>query len=125
MCSSSETITMSLPDGIRLESSESRGRYLVADRSFSPGDIVVSQQPYSAVLFTEHINRFCNYCFRDGMKLSRCSRSKFAHYCCRECQLKDWQDGYKYECEFLQKCSPRRPPDSTRLAARVVWKRQR
>eukprot|EP00210_Caulerpa_lentillifera_P006017 g5751.t1 len=114
-----------LPDGVRLDSSPTKGRFLVATRHFSPGDVVVSQLPYAAVLFSEHISKFCNYCFQRGENLRRCSRSKFAHYCSKEHQLKDWKDGYKYECEFLQQCAPRRPPESTRLAARVVWKRKR
>lgn len=114
-----------IPDGVRLESSSSKGRFLVATRDYTPGDVVVSQLPYVAVLFSEHASKFCNYCFERGDKLRRCSRSRFAHYCSKEHQLKDWKEGYKYECEFLQHCAPRVPPESTRLAARVVWKRKR
>ena len=108
--------------GVRVEKTHERGRHLVARRSFEPGDVVVSQWPYAAVLFNAEISRFCNYCFRSATNLRRCSRSKFASYCSRECQLRDWKEGYRNECDFLVQSAPRIPPASVRLAAHVAWK---
>eukprot|EP00775_Hariotina_reticulata_P013528 gene13528-biopygen15414 len=53
----------------------------------------------------------------------RCSRSRFAHYCCQAHQKAAWRAYYRQECEALVACAPRIPPASVRLAARVLWRR--
>lgn len=108
-----------------VETSDSKGRFLVAAKDFEVGDVVASQWPYAAVLFNDNVSHFCSRCFQPGSDLRRCARSKFARYCSKTCQLEDWKDGYRYECELLTECAPRIPPASIRLAARVVWKRMR
>lgn len=110
---------------IRVEVSGEKGRHLIAQRGFEVGEVVVTQWPYAAVLFNEHVPNFCNRCFRPGSNLRRCARSKFGRYCSKEHQLRDWQEGYRLECEFLVKCSPRVPPAAIRLAAHVAWKRKK
>lgn len=110
-------------DAVRVEITPSKGRHLIAQKAFKVGEVVISQEPYAAVLFNEHIQHFCNWCFKPGSHLSRCSKSKFARYCSRQHQLLDWKSGYKLESDFLVGCHPRVPPASIRLAAHVAWNR--
>ena len=83
-------------------------------------------------------SRMCDYCLRTsqggggggrgegGQPLLRCARSKLARYCSREHQAEAWRKGgYQSECKALVAGSPRVPPPTVRLAARVLWRRLR
>ncbi len=43
----------------------------------------------------------------------------------KEHQRAAWVGGYKVECEALVRCAPRVPPPTVRLAARILWRRER
>ncbi|XP_074393372.1 histone-lysine N-methyltransferase SMYD3 isoform X2 [Zonotrichia albicollis] len=53
--------------------------------------------------------------------LHRCSQCKVAKYCGRTCQKEAWLD-HKQECKCLKSIEPNFPPDSVRLAGRIVFK---
>ncbi|KAM0791084.1 hypothetical protein ACM66B_004375 [Microbotryomycetes sp. NB124-2] len=66
--------------------------------------------------------------------LSRCSGCSVVQYCSRECQLKDWKQGHKQECQALQRWlkSKNTAPGSNRVyevvpftdirgMARLIW----
>ena len=45
-------------------------------------------------------NRDCfNTEKHDTPSFARCARCKLAHYCCKECQVKDWKDRHKQVCK--------------------------
>ncbi|KAL2098592.1 hypothetical protein ACEWY4_005072 [Coilia grayii] len=51
--------------------------------------------------------------------LLRCSQCKTARYCNAQCQKQGWSE-HKGECSHLKSLQPRIPPDSVRLAARIL-----
>ncbi|XP_009990546.1 PREDICTED: histone-lysine N-methyltransferase SMYD3-like [Tauraco erythrolophus] len=53
--------------------------------------------------------------------LHRCSQCKVAKYCGKSCQKEAWLD-HKRECRCLKSVEPNFPPDSIRLAGRIVFK---
>ncbi|XP_009575740.1 PREDICTED: uncharacterized protein LOC104076542 [Fulmarus glacialis] len=53
--------------------------------------------------------------------LHRCSQCKVAKYCGKSCQKEAWLD-HKQECRCLKSVKPNFPPDSVRLAGRIVFK---
>jgi SET and MYND domain-containing protein len=120
-----------LPDGVLLRRDARRGRHLVASRAFRAGELVLSQEAYRAVLLDADTPQRCDHTFLPRppgsarKKLLRCSRSKLARYVSREAQAAAWRDGYKQECAALVRCAPHVPPPTVRLAARVLWRRQR
>lgn len=62
--------------------------------------------------------------FRKGSKgLQRCSGCRQEHYCGRECQAAAW-GLHRMECRRLKRVSPRVPPDTARLMAKVILKLQ-
>lgn len=109
--------------------SEQLGRHLVAARSLDPGQTVLEQHPYAVVLYDEQAPLRCDWCLQPasqpGSTLLRCTRSRFAHYCCRDHQKAAWKAYYRQECAALVACAPRVPPATVRLAARVLWRRDR
>lgn len=45
-------------------------------------------------------NRDCfNTEKHDTPSFARCARCKLAHYCCKECQVKDWKDRHRQVCQ--------------------------
>lgn len=115
---------MSLP-GISVAYSAEKGRHIVATKSFSPGQLVLEQLPYAAVLYDEQVPGRCDHCYAPCERPLKCGRSKLARYCSREHQKAAWDAGYKQECDSLVKLAPRVPPPTVRLAARTLWRRQR
>ena len=111
--------------GVTVCCSPVKGRHLVASRAFRPGELILEQQPYAAVLYDEHVPGRCDFCFAACERPLRCGRSNLARYCSREHQKAAWEAGYKQECEALVQCAPRVPPPTVRLAARTLWRRHR
>uniref|UniRef100_A0A803YN78 [histone H3]-lysine(4) N-trimethyltransferase n=1 Tax=Meleagris gallopavo TaxID=9103 RepID=A0A803YN78_MELGA len=63
-----------------------------------------------------------NWMFSLGNEhLHRCSQCKVAKYCGKSCQKEGWLD-HKRECKCLRNVKPNFPPDSVRLAGRIVFK---
>ncbi|GLI61325.1 hypothetical protein VaNZ11_003682 [Volvox africanus] len=114
-----------LLDGFAVRFLFGKGRHLIATRPFAPGEIILKQDPYVSVLSGKQITCFCDFCYSNCQRPLRCSRSKLAHYCCKEHQRLAWTAGYKEECEALVRCSPRVPPPTIRMAARLLWRRAR
>lgn len=112
-------------DGITIAYNASKGRHIVATKAFAPGQLVLEQEPYAAVLYDEHVPGRCDHCFEVCETPLRCGRSRLARYCSREHQRIAWNQGYKQECDSLVKLAPKVPPPTVRLAARVLWRRQR
>ncbi|KAG2493715.1 hypothetical protein HYH03_008228 [Edaphochlamys debaryana] len=111
--------------GFAVRFSADKGRHLVATRAFSPGALVLKQEPLAAVLYDEATPGHCDHCFAAVPRPLRCSRSRLARYCSREHQRAAWAAGFRAECEALVRCAPRVPPPTVRLAARILWRRAR
>jgi hypothetical protein len=76
--------------GLRVEEREGRGRCLVAARPFAPGDLLLEQAPYAAVLLDDA--PACDACGRvaqgGAAELKRCTRCRAVRYCGAECQVR-------------------------------------
>lgn len=109
-------------DGLRLASSPSKGRHLLAARPFRAGQLVLEQDPSASALYDEQALLRCDDCLRLCPAPQRCGRCKLARYCGREHQKRAWDSGHREECASLVACAPRVPPASVRLAARLLWR---
>lgn len=49
---------------VDIEKSEKMGRYCIAKQSIKPGEILVREDPYSAVLLAEYAGTHCFHCFK-------------------------------------------------------------
>ena len=99
-----------------------RGRGLRALKSSKPGDNILESTPVVFVLSNNVRGQCCDMCFTQGGDLQRCSKCKFARYCDRQCQKKDWKE-HKIECERILRVSPNVPTDLVRLMARIMQKK--
>ncbi|GAX79165.1 hypothetical protein CEUSTIGMA_g6605.t1 [Chlamydomonas eustigma] len=125
MCVSQAFGHMNEPPLFEIRENSQLGRHLICTNHVRPGQVLLQQAPYQAVLYDDQIAIRCDYCYgtaRPEHRLLKCSRSKFARYCCRDHQQAAWGNGYKQECQALVSFSPKVPPATIRLAARTVWR---
>uniref|UniRef100_A0A8C3UXL8 [histone H3]-lysine(4) N-trimethyltransferase n=1 Tax=Catharus ustulatus TaxID=91951 RepID=A0A8C3UXL8_CATUS len=99
--------------------SPGKGSGLRSRRRVRPGELLYRDVPFAYVLSKAQLGSVCERCLNG--ELHRCSQCKVAKYCGRSCQKEAWLD-HKQECRCLKSIEPNFPPDSVRLAGRIVFK---
>ena len=83
----------------------SRGRGLIADRDFQPGDLIATfSDPILALPDGPGMRITCNWCLTTGqdVQLRACTGCKAAVYCSPSCQRAHWKSGvHKAECKMF------------------------
>ncbi|XP_075604951.1 histone-lysine N-methyltransferase SMYD3 isoform X2 [Balearica regulorum gibbericeps] len=101
--------------------SPGKGSGLRSCRRVRPGELLYRAEPFAYVVSKEQLGSVCEHCLRRNEHLHRCSQCKVAKYCGKSCQKEAWLD-HKQECRCLKSVKPNFPPDSVRLAGRIVFK---
>ncbi|KAM7118129.1 histone-lysine N-methyltransferase SMYD3 isoform 1-T1 [Ciconia maguari] len=101
--------------------SPGKGSGLRSRRRVRPGELLYRAEPFAYVVTKEQLGAVCERCLRRNEHLHRCSQCKVAKYCGKSCQKEAWLD-HKQECRCLKSIEPNFPPDSVRLAGRIVFK---
>lgn len=117
MTISIDTINNTLQQhNVYVKSTADTGRSVYTSRSFTRGDIVLYDLPYTHILHPRHQPTHCDYCYKSNneidsnhpdnlsvkISLTRCSQCKFVYYCSKPCQLSAWQSYHKLECKILR-----------------------
>ncbi|KAL8137976.1 hypothetical protein V2J09_003977 [Rumex salicifolius] len=87
--------------GLAVSISPERGRCLLANRDFYPGDIITRQEPFVSVPSNSIAGTRCEVCFACG-SLKKCSACHVVWYCGSVCQKSDWKL-HRVECKALAK----------------------
>eukprot|EP00916_Digyalum_oweni_P015073 GHVL01024588.1.p1 GENE.GHVL01024588.1~~GHVL01024588.1.p1 ORF type:complete len:270 (+),score=29.17 GHVL01024588.1:86-895(+) len=87
---------------IKIIEREGRGRCVVAEQEFFPGDEIVKSFSFALVLQLTLWNQRCQQCFESNTKLLMCASCKMCMYCSKECQTQSWRAYHKVECQCLQ-----------------------
>eukprot|EP01087_Luapelamoeba_hula_P004589 TRINITY_DN1452_c0_g1_i1.p1 TRINITY_DN1452_c0_g1~~TRINITY_DN1452_c0_g1_i1.p1 ORF type:complete len:743 (-),score=69.15 TRINITY_DN1452_c0_g1_i1:30-2258(-) len=103
----------------KVMSASNRGRYLVAKREIHPGEAVIEEDAYSAVLKREEELDRCHHCFMQ-VPLMPCPRCAYARFCSDKC-LTDAAWYHDHECghSFF-----RSMPTLVLVAVRILFRRQ-
>ncbi|CAM6120160.1 unnamed protein product [Calypogeia fissa] len=113
--------------GLRISVEASKGRCLVANRSFKRGETVLEQDPFCAVLDANSSNLRCDGCFIFSDNLLRCSACKTVRYCSVVCQRREWKL-HKGECKIMSSRpmqeKQRLQTPTLRLMVRLLVKRR-
>jgi len=106
---------------VRVRYDASSGRHTVADRDIKVGDVLVSEVPFTAVMFPgEYAANHCGRCFAATEAPVPCSQCSTALFCSRECRDKAWQQYHWAECAFGELLKPVLCAKVGHLAARLV-----
>ncbi|XP_047311961.1 histone-lysine N-methyltransferase ASHR1 [Impatiens glandulifera] len=84
--------------GLTVSSHPDKGRRLLSTRDFSPGEVILSEEPYVSVPNKESSAR-CELCFK-STNVKKCSACQFVLYCGNACQKLDWKL-HRLECGAL------------------------
>lgn len=85
--------------GLSVSSLPEKGRCLIAAKDFSPGEVIISQEPYVSVPSNTSRSSKCEVCFgSDNVK--KCSACHVVSYCGSACQKADWKL-HRVECQAL------------------------
>ncbi|KAG8378315.1 hypothetical protein BUALT_Bualt08G0124600 [Buddleja alternifolia] len=104
-----------------------KGRCLFAARDFSPGEVIISENPYVSVSNKnkESPESKCEWCFSSN-NLKKCSACHVVWYCSSKCQRSDWKL-HSVECKALSKVDKERVKSLTpsiRLMVRLCIQRK-
>ncbi|XP_024152173.1 histone-lysine N-methyltransferase SMYD3 [Oryzias melastigma] len=100
--------------------SPGKGNGLQAKTKIRRGVLITSTEPLAYCVSNKWAREVCHHCFTRCETLLRCSQCKTARYCNAACQKQAWP-GHKKECRCLCNLLPRRPTDSVRLSARLIF----
>ena len=75
----------------------------VASKVLSAGDLLLDESPLCISVKPKYFSKVCHHCFSFPKDPLRCSSCKYTHYCSKEHQLADWNNGHKKECAFMKK----------------------
>ncbi|VFQ83479.1 unnamed protein product [Cuscuta campestris] len=89
--------------GLKFSTHPQKGRCLFTSRDFSPGEVIISQEPYVSVptkTKSEPLPK-CEWCFTSS-NVKKCSSCQVVYYCGQLCQKSDWKL-HRLECQALLK----------------------
>ncbi|XP_069155358.1 histone-lysine N-methyltransferase ASHR1 isoform X2 [Solanum lycopersicum] len=108
--------------GLTVSSVPEKGRCLFTTRDFSPGEVIISEEPYVSV---PNKSAKCEWCFTSS-NLKRCSACQVVNYCGNTCQKSDWKL-HRVECQVLSKVDKERVKSITpsiRLMVKLYLRRK-
>ncbi|WOH00595.1 hypothetical protein DCAR_0519963 [Daucus carota subsp. sativus] len=92
--------------GLSYSNQADKGRCLFSTRDFSPGEVIISQEPYVSVPNRTSGDSRCDWCFSSS-NLKRCSSCQVVWYCGSICQKSDWKL-HQLECQALSRLDKNR-----------------
>ncbi|XP_028088613.1 histone-lysine N-methyltransferase ASHR1 isoform X1 [Camellia sinensis] len=111
--------------GLALSILPEKGRCLFSTRDFSPGDVILSEEPYVSVPNRVSVDSRCDWCLTTS-NLKRCSSCQVVWYCGSTCQKSDWKL-HRLECGALSKLDKDRKKSLTssiRLMVKLYLRRK-
>nr|XP_010926453.1 histone-lysine N-methyltransferase ASHR1 isoform X2 [Elaeis guineensis] len=111
--------------GLTVASIPGKGRGLVTTRDFSPGEVIICQEPYASTPKQISSGSSCDGCFASN-NLRKCSACRVAWYCGNACQRSEWKL-HQLECQALVALSEERKKKLTptiRLMVRLMLRRK-
>ncbi|KAJ0789540.1 putative [histone H3]-lysine(4) N-trimethyltransferase chromatin remodeling SET family [Helianthus annuus] len=92
--------------GLTVSTLPDKGRCLFTTRDFSPGEIILSEEPYVSVPNKSSAESRCDWCFTSS-NIKRCSSCHVVWYCGSRCQKSDWKL-HRLECQLLSQLEKNR-----------------
>ncbi|KAL6637067.1 hypothetical protein ACP70R_024639 [Stipagrostis hirtigluma subsp. patula] len=111
--------------GLAVASIPGKGRGLVAARTFFPGEVIISQEPYVSTPNKISVGSSCDHCFA-SVNLRKCSVCRVAWYCGSACQKEEWKL-HQLECRAMAALPEDRKKMLTptiRLMVRLIIRRK-
>merc|ERR1719225_1914013 len=109
--------------GIDLRFAPEKGRFFVASQDLLPGDVILREEPYAAVLESIFRVNHCAHCLRKTPTPIPCYECATVQYCCETCRDLSWNEYHAFECGILACLEPSRYLGKMpHLALRIITK---
>lgn len=109
--------------GIDLRFAPDKGRFFVATQDLLPGDVILREEPYAAVLESIFRVNHCAHCLRKTPTPIPCYECATVQYCCETCRDLSWNEYHGIECGILGYLEPSRYLGKMpHLALRIITK---
>ena len=90
----------SASSGIDLQFSPERGRYFIATRDLGPGDVILREEPFAAVLESVFRVNHCGHCLRKTSTPIPCYECATVQYCGETCRDLSWEQYHRWEVQY-------------------------
>ncbi|XP_046393239.1 SET and MYND domain-containing protein 4-like [Ischnura elegans] len=95
-----------LSSAVELRWSESRGRELVSNKKLKPGDVLIVEPSYAAVLLKLKVQTDesearltrCSECIDTVVASIPCTQCIYVSYCSEKCRSNAWERFHRFEC---------------------------
>lgn len=88
-----------LNKSIKIDSNKMDGRFAIAERQISVGEIIVTERPHVSVLLEKYSTSHCSACFKRSIAPIVCHKCVNAIFCSETCQ--ESASFHKHECGLL------------------------
>ncbi|XP_044005426.1 SET and MYND domain-containing protein 4-like [Aphidius gifuensis] len=89
-------------DAITIKYDENYGRHIVATRDIKPGETLLVQKPYAAVLYPSMRYNHCWYCRKQTWSSIPCEKCTKVMFCSSGCRAKAMLEFHDYECPIIE-----------------------
>ena len=96
----------SASNAIDLQFSPERGRYFVATQDLFPGDVILKEEPYAAVLESVFRVNHCAHCLKKTSTPIPCFECATVQFCSEACRDDSWRRYHYVECGILAYLEP-------------------
>ncbi|XP_054164012.1 SET and MYND domain-containing protein 4-like [Oppia nitens] len=95
MPNASEMLTMT--------TSETKGRYIIANQDINLSDMLFIETPYASVLLPQYYINHCHHCYGKlvDKPMVPCLKCSQVRYCSDKCVIDGWHECHEYECGYL------------------------
>jgi len=97
-----------------------RGRFIVANCDVFPGDVILVERPYAAILLSDGRLDHCDQCYSPTIAPIPCVACHHALYCGDECRQAAWSSYHQIECRLRSLLSMSGVDKFALLAVRTV-----
>ena len=80
--------------------SDDTGRYMVAAQEIRTGDVLMVEEPYASVLFSDFYGSHCYRCMARVVAPVPCAQCSTVVFCGNDCRNAAWDKYHRYECRY-------------------------
>lgn len=105
---------------LRVEFDPAVGRHVKAEKTVKPGDTLLVEDPFAAVLYPDKAGTNCDNCFSKLRSVVPCPDCSGIGFCSKECRDEACASYHKYECKFQDLVHGLGGSALVRLALRII-----
>lgn len=108
---------------IRIESSEKVGRFFVASEEIQANETLLSEEPFSAILYQDKQGTHCSHCLQRFKIAYGCKMCATVAFCSHKCREEAQNSHHQWECQYQDVITGLGCSSVAKLALRLITSR--